>query len=369
MEIVTGQGELNPVDALPLDTVHPGETDDSGDPPASPAGIRMSWAVASDIGLKRAENQDSFLAAPPFFLVADGMGGHAGGKQASATLLAVLDACRGRWLSVEGFRYLLDSACREVMKLADANLDYSLSPPGTTLTGLVLVGGLCSVHEQTGENTEQLPVADLARTLGSPDFLASLAPPGVAVAQCQGSPAAGEVSSRGTCAAGSPELLVINVGDSRTYELTEGRLSQLTRDHSQVAQMLEDGLITPEMVRFMPNRSVITRAVGAGQSAPPKVDSWRLPLGGFHAEATQRRFLVCSDGLHAMISGESIRKILAQSVTPEDAVKTLVEAALAAGGADNVTALVLDIKPAAGEAVSPTGGGGNAMKGGGRETG
>lgn len=284
---------------------------------ALPGGVRLSWAAATDIGLRRADNQDSYLAAPPFFLVADGMGGHAGGKQASATLLGALEPFRGRTLSEAKFRRLLATACREVMDLADANLDYSLSPPGTTLTGLVLVGtGLLPVHEAPSGDS------------GTDSESESLTDTGVAPHE----PAANEPP---------PGLLVLNVGDSRTYLLENGMLTQLTRDHSQVAQMLEAGMITRDMVRFMPNRSVITRAIGAGQTVLPEIDTWRLPLAGGEA----RRFLVCSDGLHSMVHEGLIGRALADATTPEVAVKSLVEAALSAGGLDNVTVLVLDIVP------------------------
>ncbi|NMX03102.1 PP2C family protein-serine/threonine phosphatase [Mobiluncus mulieris] len=316
---------------------------------------RLSWAAGTDIGLKRADNQDSFLVAPPFFLVADGMGGHAGGKQASATLLHALEPFCGWALSTEKFHRLLATACHEVMDLADANLDYSISPPGTTLTGLVLVNGvLPPVHE--------VPSGAAPAPPQPPEPPHPPAPP---------EPPA--------------ELLVVNVGDSRTYVLAGGQLRQLTRDHSQVAQMLEAGLITPEMVPFMPNRSVITRAIGAGQTTLPQVDTWRLPVAGTapntghnpgnnvktgagsggktgsenagnptgmtsrkpqQLSRETRRFLACSDGLHSLVRQELIERVLAGAPTPEAAAKSLIEAALGAGGLDNVTVVVLDIEPA-----------------------
>lgn len=316
---------------------------------------RLSWAAGTDIGLKRADNQDSFLVVPPFFLVADGMGGHAGGKQASATLLHALEPFCGWALSTEKFHRLLATACHEVMDLADANLDYSISPPGTTLTGLVLVNGvLPPVHE--------VPSGAAPAPPQPPEPPHPPAPP---------EPPA--------------ELLVVNVGDSRTYVLAGGQLRQLTRDHSQVAQMLEAGLITPEMVPFMPNRSVITRAIGAGQTTLPQVDTWRLPVAGTapntghnpgnnvktgagsggktgsenagnptgmtsrkpqQLSRETRRFLACSDGLHSLVRQELIERVLADAPTPEAAAKSLIEAALGAGGLDNVTVVVLDIEPA-----------------------
>ncbi|MCU9971300.1 PP2C family protein-serine/threonine phosphatase [Mobiluncus mulieris] len=369
MEIVTGESTLRTAPPLGGGAILGGTEgflqSFSGQVPSESASVasgessvpqwRLSWAAGTDIGLKRADNQDSFLVAPPFFLVADGMGGHAGGKQASATLLHALEPFCGRALSIEKFHRLLATACHEVMDLADANLDYSISPPGTTLTGLVLVNGvLPPVHE--------VPSGAAPAPPQPPEPPQPPRPP---------EPPA--------------ELLVVNVGDSRTYVLAGGQLRQLTRDHSQVAQMLEAGLITPEMVPFMPNRSVITRAIGAGQTTLPQVDTWRLPVAGTapntghnpgnnaktgaepggktgsenvgnptgmtgrkpqQLSRETRRFLACSDGLHSLVRQALIERVLADAPTPEAAAKSLIEAALGAGGLDNVTVVVLDIEPA-----------------------
>lgn len=249
-------------------------------------GETLHWAAATDIGLKRAENQDSFLATPPFFLVADGMGGHAGGKQASATLLGHIQPLTGTDVSLPVVREALEAACEEVMGLVEANIDYTISPPGTTLTGLVVLD----------------------------------------------SPGQGAVDGSETA-----QFLVLNVGDSRTYVLREGLLTRLTRDHSQVAEMVEAGMLTVEEARVWPTRSVITRAIGAGQAGLPQIDTWTYPV------ATPRRFLVCSDGLHSMIDDGAIGRALGEHPTPEAAVNSLVNLALQAGGHDNVTAIVVDV--------------------------
>lgn len=251
-----------------------------------PRGETLRWAAATDIGLKRAENQDSFLATPPFFLVADGMGGHAGGKQASATLLGHIQPLTGTDVSLPVVRESLEAACEDVMGLVEANIDYTISPPGTTLTGLVVLGSL------------------------------------------------GQGAADGTETA---QFLVLNVGDSRTYVLREGLLTRLTRDHSQVAEMVEAGMLTVEEARVWPTRSVITRAIGAGQVGLPQIDTWTYPV------VVPRRFLVCSDGLHSMIDDGAIGRALGDNPTPEAAVNSLVNLALQAGGNDNVTAIVVDV--------------------------
>lgn len=268
-------------------------------------GETLRWAAATDIGLKRAENQDSFLAAPPFFLVADGMGGHAGGKQASATLLGHIQPLTGTDVNLRVVRESLEAACEEVMGLVEANINYTISPPGTTLTGLVVLGPL-------GESA-----------------------------------ADGSASAPATDGSEPAQFLVLNVGDSRTYVLREGLLTRLTRDHSQVAEMVEAGMLTVEEARVWPTRSVITRAIGAGQAGLPQIDTWTYPV------ASPRRFLVCSDGLHSMIDDGAIGRALGDNPTPEAAVNALVNLALQAGGHDNVTAIVLDVT-APESALAPT---------------
>ena len=260
-----------------------------------PHGETLHWAAATDIGLKRSENQDSFLAAPPFFLVADGMGGHAGGKQASATLLGHIQPLTGTDVSLRMVRESLEAACEEVMGLVEANIDYTISPPGTTLTGLVVLGSLGD--DANGQDAER-------NRANQPE---------------------------------TAQFLVLNVGDSRTYVLREGLLTRLTRDHSQVAEMVEAGMLTVEEARVWPTRSVITRAIGAGQIGLPQIDTWTYPV------AAPRRLLVCSDGLHSMIDDGAIGRALGDNPTPEAAVNSLVNLALQAGGHDNVTAIVVDV--------------------------
>lgn len=130
------------------------------------------------------------------------------------------------------------------------------------------------------------------------------------------------------------EWMVVNVGDSRVYAWDERELAQLTSDHSAVQELLDAGLITPEQAAVHPERNVITRALGAEDFVD--ADSELLPLDD------ARTFLVCSDGLTRELSDETIAEILAGD--PADPAAVLVEAAVAAGGHDNVTVLV--VRPA-----------------------
>ncbi len=131
----------------------------------------------------------------------------------------------------------------------------------------------------------------------------------------------------------APEkVLVGHVGDSRAYRLREGEWEQLTSDHSLVAELRRAGVLTPEQAENHPMRNVITRAVGTEEGIETEI-----------VEAERRkgdRYLVCSDGLHGMVSDPELKRMLA-SGTPESACGQMVDAALAAGGRDNISVVVL----------------------------
>ncbi|MDA8342082.1 MAG: protein phosphatase 2C domain-containing protein [Actinomycetota bacterium] len=137
--------------------------------------------------------------------------------------------------------------------------------------------------------------------------------------------------------------LVFNVGDSRLYRLWDGSLSQVTVDHSEVQELVDAGTITAEAARVHPERNVITRAVGVGTELAP--DFWlRPPEPG-------ERFLLASDGLTVDVSDEDIRGVLDGEPDPSVAATRLVERAVAAGGHDNVTVIVVDVIAGATTAV------------------
>jgi serine/threonine protein phosphatase PrpC len=127
------------------------------------------------------------------------------------------------------------------------------------------------------------------------------------------------------------EWMVVNVGDSRVYSWDGRELNRLTVDHSAVQELLDAGLITPAQAEVHPERNVITRALGAEDFAD--TDSVFVPAAAAPA------FLICSDGLTRELRDETIAEILAGD--PDDPAAVLVEAAVAAGGHDNVTVLVV----------------------------
>ena len=138
------------------------------------------------------------------------------------------------------------------------------------------------------------------------------------------------------------------VGDSRIYLLRESELLQLTTDHTWVQEAIEHEIISPEEARSHPHAHVLRRAIGSPQTPEPDMRI-RLPsaAGVLPSEANQGlrlqpsdRILLCSDGLTDLVSNREIKELLAQH-SPDQAVRKLVDLALARGGHDNVTVVVL----------------------------
>jgi len=130
-------------------------------------------------------------------------------------------------------------------------------------------------------------------------------------------------------------MAVAHVGDSRVYLLRHGTLVRVTHDHSYVEELVDSGQITADEARVHPSRSVITRALGSDPDM--YADHFSLEV------SDEDRIIVCSDGLSSMITDADIEALSVSSVTPQQAADNLVSAALTAGGADNVTVIVVDI--------------------------
>lgn len=169
--------------------------------------IILSWAGATDTGLRRDNNQDAFLAAYPLFVVADGMGGHAGGEIASQSTITrlqeVVDAGSITTGAIEG---ALEQAVGDIA----AHPETTDEGTGTTLTGVLF---------------------DIAED--------------------------------------EPRWISLNIGDSRVYLLRDDRLVQVTTDHSVVQELISSGRLSPEEAEGHPYSNVITRAVGASELTPP----------------------------------------------------------------------------------------------------
>ncbi|WP_395245237.1 PP2C family protein-serine/threonine phosphatase [Agromyces sp. MMS24-K17] len=249
----------------------------------SGAVMQLAWGAATDRGRKRRENEDSYVARPPVFFVADGMGGHEAGAHASAAAISAIGALAGRpSVSLQDLEVAFAAAVDGVRAIRSER-----AAPGTTITGV-------AVSEQGGGGY----------------------------------------------------WLVMNIGDSRTYLRSSGRTTQVSVDHSAVQALIDSGAIGPEEAATHPERSVITRAVGAGSEAQP--DFWMLPaLRG-------DRLLACSDGLTKELDAERIDRALAEERDPQAAADRLVAEALAHGGRDNITVVVVDAVGVAADDDDPT---------------
>lgn len=141
-----------------------------------------------------------------------------------------------------------------------------------------------------------------------------------------------------TCTAAILEkerLVIAQVGDSRAYLLHHGKLQQLTRDHSLVADLVEAGQITEAEARVHPQRSVITRALGSDPRTQPDLFEINVEAGD--------RLLLCSDGLSTMLEDDQIEKVLVDFSDPQRCAAQLVNEANGLGGYDNVTVIVVDV--------------------------
>ncbi|GAA4760548.1 PP2C family protein-serine/threonine phosphatase [Citricoccus nitrophenolicus] len=235
--------------------------------------FRLNYGFGSHRGLRRQLNEDSLVVTGNLFAVADGMGGHEAGEVASRICVETLAA------GVKEVRN--DLAADELQQLMvtadDAIRRVGGSRAGTTLAGVAIVRELQGLY-----------------------------------------------------------WMVFNVGDSRTYRLSEGEFAQISVDHSEVQEMVDEGYLTAEEARHHPRRHVITRALGTGEAS--EADFWMLSVHDGD------RLMICSDGLTSEVSDEDIRQQLADRNSPQDAVDALIRLALEGGGRDNITVIVVDVE-------------------------
>ena len=143
--------------------------------------------------------------------------------------------------------------------------------------------------------------------------------------------------------AGSDEVRLVHVGDSRAYLVRDGELRLLTEDHTLVQRMVSEGRISPQEAEVHPQKSILTRALGVEDSVDVDEASVEVRPGD--------RLLLCTDGLTGMMREASILEILEGAADPQQAAEKLVEAANRAGGLDNITVLILDFADGAAETV------------------
>jgi serine/threonine protein phosphatase PrpC len=242
----------------------------------------------TDVGRRRKLNEDNFLVAPEpgLYAVCDGMGGHNAGEVASK-------------MAIETLQAFIEKSHKEKEITWPYGLDVNLSFDGNRLKTAIKLA-----------NKKVFRAAD-----NREDYTGM----GTTVV-------AGLVSDN--------TLTVGSAGDSRCYLLRNGQLSQLTRDDSWVSAALGEGILNSDEIERHPLRNVITKAVGAKDSIELDVVEQKLSPGDVA--------LICSDGLHAMLSDQEIQRTL----TPfpeslEEAAGKLIDAANEAGGKDNVSVVLL----------------------------
>jgi serine/threonine protein phosphatase PrpC len=239
-----------------------------------PAPMPVRTAAATDPGRKRRRNEDAYVCEPPLFAVADGIGGAQAGELASSLATAAVRDDSGN--GETGGRERVDALIQEANRriYQRQSQDAAVSGMGTTMTVALVENG---------------------------------------------------------------RVWIGHVGDSRAYLVREGRLEQLTEDHSLVAELVRSGRLSPEEAEGHPQRSVVTRALGTD----PDVD-----VDTFSVETRPRDlFLLCSDGLTTMVGDAAI---LAEIDRHRDnlrtAAKALVRAANRGGGEDNITIVFFEIE-------------------------
>jgi PPM family protein phosphatase len=240
--------------------------------------VKLISAAATDIGLLRSNNEDAYLVMPEagLFAISDGMGGAAAGEIAS--------------------RYFIETAQAVFRSRAP-----SFSETNHELARKVFRRS----NERIFEHTEQYPDDEGMGCTG--DLLVF----------------------------DGDRYVVGHAGDSRIYLLRDGILRQLTKDHSFVQRLVDNGTLTPEEAKHHPRKNIILQALGID----PSVSFDIMEGAGLNHDI----FLLCTDGLTDMVADSAIQDILVSSVSIQHKVKELIAAAIAAGGRDNVTVILCEV--------------------------
>lgn len=233
----------------------------------------LDATAATDRGRTRKRNEDAYHVGDSVFAVADGMGGHLAGDVASATALLPVKSLDGQVFpdSASAQAALLDAVlAANAAVVRKAADEPDLRGMGTTLTAAIVEGR---------------------------------------------------------------RLHVAHVGDSRAYLFRDGDLIQLTRDHTLVAHLIEEGQISEEEAAHHPHRSIITRAIGVDVDLD--VDTMTIDL------QDGDQLLLCSDGLTGPVDDTTIEDILSADLAITEAASDLIDTANEAGGPDNITVVLL----------------------------
>jgi protein phosphatase len=232
----------------------------------------MKYAALTDKGRKRKINEDSFLANGKLFAVADGLGGYASGEIASKKALNIIE----NELARKNFTARLKNILKAVERANEA------------------------IYKLAEKECQHM-----ATTITLALFKKN-------------------------------HLLTVHIGDSRLYLFREGKLCQLTQDHSLVTKLIEHGGLAKEQASLHPFRSIITKALGANPTVQPDTLKQEIKVGD--------RFLLCSDGLTNMVTESEIEKVLAREINLKEACQKLITLANDKGGFDNITVVLFEIE-------------------------
>ncbi len=248
----------------------------------------LHHAGITDVGCVRKHNEDNMLMAPDLglFVVADGLGGHAAGEVASQIVVETIG------------RFVAETVEQE--RTWPVDYDADLSYNANRLRAAVNLSDK-AIAEDIRINPER-------ETMGSTVVALMV---------------------------GEGKATFAHVGDSRAYLLDAAGIRQVTRDHSWVAEQVANGILTASEARVHPFRNVITQALGNGAELLVEVQEMDL--------AESERLLLCSDGLSGMVPDPQIWDIVNQAPSFQAAVEALIAAARAAGGEDNITAILVGL--------------------------
>lgn len=251
----------------------------------APAGVplQIRYAALSDRGLTREENQDAVFAGPRLLAVADGFGG----RGAEAGQVAI-----------------------DVLRELDENAYYADSPASTGVEAGELLNLLQDAAVRADRAVRELGPESAGSTLTAVLWTGS-------------------------------RLALVHIGDSRAYLLRDGRIFQITEDHTLVQSLIDEGRLTPEEGFSHPQRALLAQALGSGESTlAPQLRVTDVRVGD--------RYLLCTDGLSAAVPAEVLQSALStdsskDELDPAEAVRRLIELSHQSGGSDNVACVVADV--------------------------
>ncbi|AZM54030.1 hypothetical protein DMA15_16860 [Streptomyces sp. WAC 01529] len=267
---------------------HLSREDPAMTPIAEPLEIR--YAALSDTGLVRESNQDTAYAGARLLAVADGYG--PGGAPAGAAAIDALKRLETEGIPAGQLLNALEDAVEQAASaVREAAADGAASRSGSD------------------------PVSDTSSLSPSP------------------SPREAGTTLTAMLWTGS-RLALVHIGDTRAYLLRDGELFQVTHDHTLVQSMVDEGRLSPEEAASHPQRALLIRALGTGETTA----DLRL-----QEARPGDRYLLCSDGLSAVVPTEEIRQVITRAGDPDQAVRELIALANGSGGPDNVSCVVADV--------------------------